>query len=348
MMKLPDIRDFDLKGKRVLLRTDLDVPLRLAGARSGQAFQVEDETRIEETAPTVQHLLAKSAKVVILTHLGRPSRTFVSEFSLEKIAGRLGQILGKKVTLIKDFGEIRQDLVMFENLRFWAGEEKNETAFAKDLASLGDFYVNDAFAASHRKHASIVSLPKLLPCAAGLDLLEEVEVLSQVREKPKRPVVVILGGVKKDKLETVPGLMDWADLVLIGGKLVTYPEAKKWADEKKELALLSRSGEDISLSSALEFVEKIKNAGTIVWSGPLGEVEEKRFERGTRIFAEAMVASDAFRIVGGGETVAALTRFGLEEEVDFVSSGGGAMLAFFAQGDLPGLKALREGQKDKL
>lgn len=333
-MKLPDIRDFDLSGKRVLLRTDLDVPLK--------KDQIADDTRIQETVPSVNHLLAKRAKVVILAHLGRPGGTYAPHLSLKEVAGRLSQFLEEKVVLASEFGEIKENLVMFENLRFFSGEEKNDSVFANQLAELGEFFVNDSFAVCHRKHASIVSLPKILPHAAGLDLLEEVRVLSQVREKPKRPVVVIIGGVKKDKLKTVPGLEKWADLVLIGGKLVTYPEAKKIKDRRKQIAFLSRTGEDIEVASALEFVDEIKKAKTIIWSGPLGKVEEKKYERGTRIFAEAMAASQAFRIVGGGDTEAALTRFGLESEIDFVSSGGGAMLEFLAHGDLPGLKALRE------
>jgi len=339
-MKLPDIRDFDIKEKRVLLRVNLDVPLK-----KDKRYQILDETRIQESIPTISNLLARKAKVVILAHLGRPGGTYVSYLSLKKVALRLSRILGRELPLIKEFGKIDSELACFENLRFFSGEENNERSFAKKLSSLGDFYVNDAFAVCHRKHASVVLLPRLLPHAAGLDLLEEVKILSEVRENPKRPVVVIVGGVKKSKLLSVEGLINWADLVLVGGKLVSYPEAKKLKDHRKKLAFLSKTGEDITVSSACEFAEKIKKAGTIIWSGPLGKFEDKRFERGTRIFAEAMASSQAFRIVGGGDTEAALTRFNLEHEIDFISSGGGAMLEFFAKGDLPGLKALRKKKK---
>ncbi len=232
-----------------------------------------------------------------------------------------------------------------ENLRFDPREESSKKtarkAFARKLAKLGDFYINDAFASSHRQHASIVDLPRLLPHAAGLDLLEEIKVLSSVREKPKKPVIVLLGGVKKSKLETVNHLLKWADLILIGGKLADYPEVKKLKDHRREMAILTKSGEDITIDSAEKFVDQVKNAGTIIWSGPLGKVEEPKFEKGTKIFAEAMAESRAFTIVGGGDTEAILTKFKVVDKIGYVSSGGGAMLAFLAKGDLPGLAALR-------
>lgn len=332
-MKLPDIRDFNLGQKTVLLRIDTDVPF--------ENGQIKDDTRLVESLPTINHLLAKGAKVIILGHLGRPEGKLVEGLSLKIVAEHLEKIINRKVFLMTDFSENQKPLSLFENLRFWPGEEKNDSGFAKKLAFMGDFYVNDSFATCHREHASIVGLPKLLPHAAGLDLLWEMKVLSSVREQPKRPVVVVIGGVKKDKLESVPGFLEWADLVLIGGKLVSYPEAKEGKNPKKKLADLGKTGEDITLESAMEFVEKIKEAGTIIWSGPLGKVEDRQFEGSTKIFAEAVVSSKAFRIVGGGDTEAALTRFGLTRKMDFVSSGGGAMLEYLAYGDLPGLKALR-------
>lgn len=337
-MKLPDIRDFDLAGKIVLLRTDLDVPLVKKAV-------IADETRIEESLPTINHLLSKNAKVIILAHLGRPGGEVVPELSLRPVADRLGKMLGKEVKLVESIEEakewIGEGVILLENLRFWPGEEANEPQFARKLSSLGDFYVNDAFACSHREHASIVGLPKLLPHAAGLDLLKEVETLSSVRKSPKRPIVVILGGVKKSKLNSVNGLLSWVDRVLIGGKLADYPEVDKLKDSRRALAVLTKSGEDITIESAEKFAQEIREAGTIIWSGPLGKVEEPRFERGTKIFAEAMAESKAFRIVGGGDTEAVLTRFGLVDKIDYVSSGGGAMLEFLAKGTLPGLEALK-------
>lgn len=342
-MKLPDVRDFDLKEKRVLLRTDYDVPLRSAQGK----LKVRDDTRIKDSIETINLLLAKGAKVIILAHLGRPGGEFNPELSLEPVAKTLSSLLKKKILLIqlKDIAQIPPDeVVMLENLRFEPGEEekdeKKRQAFAKELAKLGDFYVNDAFASSHRNHASIVDLPSFLPHATGLDLLEEIRFLSSVREKPKRPVVIILGGVKKDKLDSVNGLLQWVDLILIGGKLAEYPEVKKLENHRRIMAVLTKTGEDITIESAEKFVGRVRQAGTIIWSGPLGKVEEKQFEKGTKIFAEAMAESQALTVVGGGDTEAVLTRFKVVDKIDYVSSGGGAMLEFLAKGDLPGLKAI--------
>lgn len=337
-MKLPDLRDFDLTGKKVLLRTDYDVPLRSAQGK----LEVGDDTRIQDSLPTINLLLSKKAKIILLSHLGRPEGKVVPELSLEPVVKSLTSLLYRNEVKSTGNGwQIGEEIVLLENLRFDPGEEENSPEFAKELASQGDFFVNDAFAASHREHASIVGLPRLLPHAAGLDLLEEVRVLSKILESPKRPVVIILGGVKKDKLEIVPGLLSWADRVLIGGKLADYPKAKNLGNHHLKVAVLTKSGEDVTIESAEKFIEEIRGAGTIIWSGPLGRVEDSVFEKGTKIFAEAMAESSAFRVVGGGDTEAALTKFGLVDKIDYISSGGGAMLEFLANGDLPGLKALR-------
>jgi 3-phosphoglycerate kinase len=364
-MKLPDVRDFDLTGKKVLLRTDYDVPLRLvfdreaqtesAGARSGQALQVVDETRIQDSLPTINHLLSKKAKIIILSHLGRPEGKTVQELSLRPVAEKLKELLNSKLKTqnsklhlkTKNFEAFRvnEDITLLENLRFYQGEEDNDAEFSQKVASFGDFYVNNAFACSHREHASIVGLPKLLPHAAGLDLLKEVRILSSVREEPKRPVVVILGGAKEDKLDSITGLLDWADKILIGGKL---PELmQKTGDRRQEtekiiVAGLGQEGKDITLETIEKFTEIIKSAGTIVWSGPIGEYEIKDWEYGTKMMAQAICESAAFKIIGGGDTEAALTKLQLVDRIDYVSSGGGAMLEFLAKGDLPGLKSLRE------
>ncbi len=353
-MELPDIRDFDLKGKTVLLRTDYDVPLETQNAkRKTQKWKVADTTRIEDSLKTIKLLQLREAKIIILAHLGRPGGEFTPDLSLEPVSQALSKLVKKKIPLIqhKDLANLPpKEMVVLENLRFDPREEeKNERkrmSLAKELAKLGDFYVNDAFATCHRKNASIINLSQLLPHAAGLDLLEEVALLSSVREKPKKPVVVILGGVKKSKLKAVNGLLSWVDLILIGGKLADYPEVKKLKDHRREMAILNKSGEDITIESTEKFIDQVREAGTIIWSGPLGKVEEPKFERGTKIFAEAMAESRAFTIIGGGDTEAVLTRFKVVDRIDYVSSGGGAMLAFLAKGDLPGLKALREKNKN--
>lgn len=351
-MKLLDVRDFDLTGKTVLLRTDYDVPIRLvprrgSGLRSGQAFQVVDETRIKDSLPTINHLLSKQAKIIILSHLDRPDGKIVQELSLSPVAEKLGELLpGIKVKfqMANDKFQIEDnEITLLENLRFDPGEEANDSEFSRKLASLGDFHVNDAFACSHREHASIVGLPKLLPHAAGLDLLEEVNVLSNVRENPKRPVVVILGGIKKDKLDSIAGLLGWADKILIGGRLPTLMQRTVDSRRKTEKILvadLGQEGKDLTIETVEKFMEIIKKAGTIVWAGPMGEYEIKDYEHGTRMIAQAVCESAAFKIIGGGDTEAALTKFGLDKKIDYVSSGGGAMLEFLAYGSLPGIMAL--------
>lgn len=324
MKTLPSVRDLSVKQKTVLLRTNYDVPLK--------EVKIVDTSRIEESLPTINYLLEQKAKVIILSHLGRPKGEIVPELSLKPVEEILNQLLqGNKVKLL-------------ENLRFDPREEKNEESLAKELASLGDFFVNDAFAVSHRQHASIVGLPQFLPSAFGLDFLKEIGVLSKVREKPNRPVTVILGGVKEDKLKVVDQLLSWADFILIGGRLPQL--AKKIYPEKVTIAQLKAEGEDITLESMAKFKEIIGQSGTIIWAGPMGIFEKTESELGTKQIAQAIVESQAFKIVGGGDTKAALTKFNLEEKTDYLSSGGGAMFEFLAQGTLPGIEAILKKQND--
>lgn len=317
---------------------------------------VGDQTRIENALPTINYLLAQNAKIILLSHLGRPGGKFIPELSLRPVVESLATIL-QRCNIVRQEGgwQIGEEIFLRENLRFNPGEEKNNLEFAQKLASLGDFYINEAFAVSHREHASIVTLPQQLKSknsvAAGLSLLREIEVLFSILENPKRPLVVILGGAKEDKLEVVPGLLKLADYVLIGGKLpalipnsLLCRQAGQFPipnSPKIIIADLNPEGKDITLETAEKFTAIIKTAGTIVWSGPMGQYEESNWELGTRELGKAIVNSRAFTIIGGGDTEAALTKFGLVEQINFVSSGGGAMLEFLANGDLPGLKALR-------
>ncbi len=324
MKILSSVKDLILTNRTVLLRTNYDVPLKEG--------KVVDSSRIKESLSTINYLLEQKAKVIILSHLGRPEGKVVPELSLKPVEGILNQLLqGNKVKLL-------------ENLRFDPREEKNEESLAKELASLGDFYINDAFAVSHRQHASIVGIPQFLPSAFGLDFLKEIEVLSKVREKPNRPVTVILGGVKEDKLKMVDQLLSWADFILIGGKLPQLVE--KTYPKKVIIAQLKAEGEDITLESVNKFKEIIGQSGTIIWAGPMGVFEKAESELGTRQMAQAIVESQAFKIVGGGDTGAALTKFNLEEKIDYLSSGGGAMFEFLAKGTLPGIEAITEKQND--
>ena len=339
-MNLPDLRNFDLAGKRVLVRVDFDVPLVEQEGERVKEWKVGDDTRIKNALPTIKYLLSVGAKIILLSHLGRPEGVAVPDLSLAPVVEKLQELLPHiKVKFQIDDEEV----VLLENLRFDPGEENNNPAFAQKLALLGDFYINDAFAASHREHASIVGLPKLLPHAAGLSLLKEIEVLSEILENPRRPMVVILGGTKEDKLEVMPGLLRFADYILMGGKLPKFMETGNWKLETGKLVIgaLNDEGKDITLETVEKFGEMIDKSGTIVWAGPMGQYEEEEWSLGTKQIAQAVTESNAFKVIGGGDTEAALSKFGLVEKIDFVSSGGGAMLEFLANGDLPGLAALR-------
>jgi phosphoglycerate kinase len=334
---LPSVKDLPIEGETVLLRTNYDVPLKEG--------KIIDTSRIDESLPTINYLLDRKAKVIILSHLGRPEGQVKTELSLKPVADYLSVKLQKEVFLFNDLSK-KEDLgiVMLENLRFWPGEENNDPDFAKQLAALGDFYVNDAFAASHRQHASIVGLPDLLPSAFGFDCLKEVEVLNKIQSQPQRPVVVILGGVKEDKLEVVGKLLSWVDQILIGGKLPQL--VKQSFPEKVIVAQLNAEGKDITLESAQVFEEIIQKAGTILWAGPMGLVEEAEFQSGTLKIAQAVADSSAFKVLGGGDTEAILTKFNLAEKIDYISSGGGAMFEFLAQGTLPGIGVILNKQND--
>jgi phosphoglycerate kinase len=225
-----------------------------------------------------------------------------------------------------------------ENLRFWPEEEANDENFARKLAGLADVYVNEAFAASHRKHASIVGIPQYLPSAFGFHFLEEVEVLDKVRSNPARPATLILGGAKEDKLDRIKEFSAWADQVLIGGKLPKFIRSFG----KVVVAQLTGNGKDISPESAEEFKKIISLSKTVVWAGPMGVYEEGENAHGTREVAQAVVDSGAYSVVGGGDTEAALSKLGFNGKMSYISTGGGAMLEFLANGILPGIEAIKK------
>jgi len=284
--------------------------------------------------------------------LGRPGGKNIPELSLRPAAEKLKEILNIKYKISnihiknkKFLGfKLSENLILLENIRFWSEEEENNLDFAKELASLADFYVNEAFACSHRKHASIVGVTKFFPPqnrAFGFDFLKEIEVLSRIREKPERPVVLLLGGTKEDKITYAQKLVTWADWILVGGKLVEYDSIPQIAKHPKILADLIKSGQDITMEAVEKFKEIIFKAKTIVWAGPMGNFYDKRYERGTKEIAQAVVESGAFSVVGGGDTEVALTRFGFDKKISFISSGGGAMLEFLAEGTLPGIEVIK-------
>ena len=369
-MTVPLLEDLgDLDGRRVLLRADFNVPI--------EDGEITDDLRIRAALPTIEWLRGAGAVVTACTHLGRPKGAPDPRYSVEPVRARLA--------------ELAPGVELLENLRFDPGETSDDPAFVQRLIEGQDAYVNDAFGASHRAHASIVGPPRFLPSAAGRLLAREVEVLLPLRTEPRRPFVVVLGGSKvSDKLGVIGALLEVADRLIIGGGMcftflaaqghrvgaslleadqvdtcrellasgapITVPHditalgpGGKIGDpaaggEVRQLGVEIPDGWmglDIGPGSAAEFTDLIDEARTVFWNGPMGVFEDARFAAGTRTVAEAMAASRAFTVVGGGDSAAALASFGLQGEVDHVSTGGGASLELLEQGDLPGLEALR-------
>jgi len=341
------LTDFELQGKRVLLRLGLNVPM--------EHGEIQDDFRIVQSVPTIQYLLEKRAKCVILAHLGRPKGKPQEELSLKPIAQHLQELLQHPVEFITD--PIGQEvaakidsmksgeIVLLENIRFYSGEKENTEAFAKELASLGDIYVNDAFAVNHRAHASIVGIPKHLPSGAGLLLEKEIQALQKVNKNPEKPLVVLVGGAK---VETKAGFLktisEHADAILLGD-LITAEVKKNGIEVSSDTELVyAVDGVDGSFDlgpKTIElFEEKIRGAKTIFWAGPLGMIEEEKYEKGSLAIADAILKSGAYTVAGGGNLAAFLGKHNLREKFDHVSTGGGAMLAFLSGEELPGLKAL--------
>jgi len=364
--RIPTLEDLgDVTGRRVLVRTDFNVPLE---ERAGSQFVV-DGFRIRAALPTISWLLERGAQVICASHLGRPKGQPVDKYSMEPVRQRLA--------------ELAPGVELLENLRFNPGEEANDDAFVASLIDGIDFYVNDAFGASHRAHASIVGPPKSVPSAMGRLLQQEVEVLTGLRDKPKRPFVAVLGGAKiSDKLGVVEALLSVVDQLVIGGAMcftffaaqgkpigdslfepdmvdtcrrilesagdkIILPDDMVGVDSTGEFATFGTrlpegsKGFDIGPGSAAAFSDVVMDARMVFWNGPMGMFEDERFAGGTRTVAEAMAETKAFTVVGGGDSAAALAQFRLDDEVDHVSTGGGASLELLELGDLPGLTALR-------
>jgi phosphoglycerate kinase len=381
------LTDFDFSKKKVLVRCDFNVPISKDG-------KIQEEFRIKAALPTIEYLKKQKAKIILLSHLEIKEKPE----SLKPVAEQLPKILNTKVKFIPTLNstEIEKEvkamkegeIVLVENLRFDPREKKCEMSFAKELARLGDFYVNEAFSCSHRKHTSIYLLPQLLPSAAGFRLVKEIEVLSKLLENPERPLVAIIGGIKiETKIKTILNLLEKADHLLLGSKIgenilaqkmilvgrdfvyeplvdqiqLTNPKLHLPVDGrislKEENDVYLRTGGigtlrkeeaiyDIGPETIHIFVEIIKNAKTIFWSGPLGMFENPRFKEGTKRIAEAIVRNhSAFKVVGGGDTIFAINSFGLLDHFDFVSTGGGAMLEFLAGEKLPGIEILEHGNQ---
>lgn len=327
-----------LKGKICLLRLD---------------FNTEDNWRMDASLPTIKFLLSKAKSVVILSHKGRP-KGFDSALSLRSTSKELSKKLKKKVVFIPHFrfreiGELvrsspKGSLFLLENLRFLDGESENSDALAEDLSGLGDLYVNDAFAVSHRANASIVAITKYLPSYAGLELEMEIKQLTHAIKIPKKPMVVILGGLKiEDKLRVVDNLKSKTAAFLVGGAL-TDGILKKLDGAKLITPLYFERDKgvirDIGPEAVKKFCEIIRLAKTVIWNGPLGDIRDKRFQNGTFQIAKCITRNE-FTIVGGGETVMFLKKMKLDKKMGFISTGGGAMLDFLAGKKLPGIEALK-------
>ena len=385
------LKDLDVKNKRVLVRCDFNIPLNKKG-------DIGDDFRIKQTIPTIEYLIKNKAKVILMSHLDEPKGKVVETLRLTPVQEKLVEYLNLSVTkapdcigkeIEKQAEEMKEgEILLLENLRFHKEEKENDRNFSKELAKLADVYINDAFGVSHRAHASIVGVPKYLPSGAGLLLEKEVKILSKVLEKPWRPLVAIIGGVKiSSKIKVIKQFLEKADHLLIGGKIANAILVAKgicvgrpWPSEEvaKEIAKFNltsiklhlpidavaspdetgkfyvretgpgrvRKDEklfDIGPETIKMFSEIIEKAKMIIWSGPLGRFEELLFEKGTKVIAEKIAKNhQAFKIVGGGETISALSKFGLREKFDHISTGGGAMLEFLSGEELPGLKILEK------
>lgn len=360
-MELPQLEDLGpVAGRRVLVRTDFNVPL--------EGGQIVDDFRIRAALPTLTWLQEQDAHVVACSHLGRPKGQPNPTYSMAPVRERLA--------------ELAPGVELLENLRYHPGEEGNDPAFVAELVAGVDAYVDDAFGAAHRAHASIVGPPRTLPSAAGRLLAKEVEVLLGLRDAPKRPFVAVLGGAKvSDKIGVIDALLGVVDALVIGGgmcftflgaqgypvgdslfepdqvatceRLLAGPKPIHLPDDIVGLAADGTvqtwgrrvpeggKGLDIGPGSAAAFADVVMESASVFWNGPMGMFEDDRFAAGTRAVAQAVADTHGFTVVGGGDSAAALAEFGLAGDVDWVSTGGGASLELLELGDLPGLEALR-------
>ena len=360
---VPQLEDLpDPSGTRVLVRCDFNVPLTDG--------VIDDDLRIRAAVPTLQWLVERGATVTACSHLGRPEGAPDPRWSMDPVRARLAELV--------------PGVELLENLRFDAGEEANDPAFVDRLVEGQDLYVDDAFGAAHRAHASIVGLPGRLPSAAGRLLAKEVEVLGRLLDAPARPFVAVLGGSKvSDKLGVITALLDRVDRLVVGGgmcftflkamghdvgdslleadqvatcaallekhgdRIVVPSDVTALGPDGAEVRQAGRSlppgwkGLDIGPGTAAEFGDVVADARTVFWNGPMGVFEDPRFAAGTRAVAEAVAECRGFTVVGGGDSASALASFGLDDDIDHVSTGGGASLELLEQGDLPGLEALR-------
>ena len=387
---MKNLRNKNIKGLKVLVRCDLNVPIKNG--------KVLDDFRIKKLIPTIDYLRNQGAKIILITHLGEPKGRDLS-FSVRPVAKRLWELVQGRLKFVndtigknveKEIDEMKEgDIIVLENLRFYKEEKQNDDDFSRSLARLGDIFVQDAFGACHRNHSSIVGITKYIDSFPGLLLEEEIRVLSDALVSPDRPLVSIVGGFKvSSKIKVIKSLLDKSDYLLLGGRVANSlliskglyvkdllsSEEEELMEVAKEINLtdpklqlpidgvmgLINFDEDYSRIGGIgsirkeedvydigpETIEKYKNilstAKTIIWNGPLGYFEKEKFSKGTKEIAKMIgqINSEVFSIVGGGETVEAIQKLGIENQFDHISTGGGAMLDFIAGKELPGIKAL--------
>lgn len=387
------VKDIDVTGKRVLVRCDFNVPIKDG--------VITDDKRIRESLPTIQYLIDHGARVILCSHLGRPKGEFNMDYSLAPVAQRLSELLNKPVAMAADvIGPDAHakadalhdgDVMLLENVRFHKEEEANDPAFAKELASMAEIYVNDAFGTSHRAHASTAGVAAYLPAVCGFLIQKEIDIMGRALNDPKRPFVAILGGAKvSDKIGVINNLLEKVDVLIVGGGMAyTFNKAKGYhvgnsllEEDKLELAaeLMKKATErdiqfllpvdnvvgdkfdadcdakvvdsadipddwmglDIGPKTIELFSEAIKDAGTVVWNGPMGVFEFPRFAKGTEAVAKAVAESGAISIIGGGDSAAAVEKLGYADKMTHISTGGGASLEFLEGLELPGIAALND------
>ena len=393
-MNKKTVRDIDVKGKKVLVRCDFNVP-------QDENLNITDNRRIVAALPTIKYLLENDCKVILCSHLGRPKGQVKPEFSLAPVAKELSRLLNKEVVLAKDVvGESAKELaanlksgevMLLENVRYEAGEEKNDEELSKAFASLAEIYVNDAFGTAHRAHSSTTGVASYLPAVSGFLIEKELNFLGTALENPERPFMAILGGRKvSDKIGVIEALLEKVDTLMIGGamaytffksmgydvgnsiceldKLDLAKELMEKAKAKgvklmlpvdtkigKEFAPDTESktvkyteipdgweGFDIGAETIKLYAEELKSAKTVIWNGPVGLFEFDQFAIGTNSIAKALADIDAVKIIGGGDSAAAVEKAGLAEKFTHISTGGGASLEFLEGKKLPGIEALQD------
>ena len=387
------VKDIDVAGKKVLVRCDFNVPLKEG--------VITNDKRIVAALPTIKYLKENGAKVILCSHLGRPKGEWLPEFSLAPVAKRLSELLECEVRMSKDvIGEDAKDIsatlkegevALLENVRYYKEETKNAPEFAKELASLAEIFVNDAFGTAHRAHASTTGVADYIPAVCGFLIQKEIDVMGKALDNPVRPFVAVLGGAKvSDKIGVITNLLEKVDTLIVGGAMAyTFLKAEGHSvgislceEDKLELAseLLAKAkekgvslllpvdhiaadkfdenaepvavdgkdipeglmGMDIGAKSVELFKEAVKNAKTVIWNGPMGVFEFKTFAGGTFAVAEAIAETDCISIIGGGDSVAAVTKLGFADKMTHISTGGGASLEFLEGLELPGIAALNE------